>query len=39
MTGVRAQLRPGLPMAAGRGILIAHRQPTLLQVATGTDAD
>ena len=34
MTGVRAQLRPGLPMAAGRGILIAHRQPTLLQVAT-----
>ena len=35
MTGVRAQLRPGLPMAAGRGILIAHRQPTLLQVATG----
>ena len=39
MTGVRAQLRPGLPMAAGRGILIAHRQPTLLQVASATDAD
>ena len=39
MTGVRAQLRPGLPMAAGRGILIAHRQPTLLQVASDADAD
>jgi len=32
-TGVRAQLRPGLPLGPGRGILIRDREPFLLQVA------
>ncbi|WP_162942260.1 FtsK/SpoIIIE domain-containing protein [Desertimonas flava] len=32
-SGVRAQLRPGLKLTAGRGVLIQHRQPLLVQVA------
>lgn len=31
-TGVRPQLRPGYKLTAGRGVLIAHRQPVLVQV-------
>jgi S-DNA-T family DNA segregation ATPase FtsK/SpoIIIE len=34
LTGVRAQLRPGLKLVAGRGVLIKDREPVLLQVAT-----
>jgi DNA segregation ATPase FtsK/SpoIIIE, S-DNA-T family len=36
-TGVRPQLRPGYKLTAGRGVLIVHRQPQLIQVALGTD--
>ena len=32
-TGVRPQLRPGYKLTAGRGVLIVHRQPQLIQVA------
>jgi hypothetical protein len=35
-TGVRPQLRPGFKMTAGRGILVENRQPSRIQVATGT---
>ena len=34
-TGRAPTAAAGLQMAAGRGVLVAHRQPTLLQVATG----
>jgi hypothetical protein len=33
-TGVRPQLRPGFKLTAGRGVLIVHRQPQLIQVAS-----
>jgi DNA segregation ATPase FtsK/SpoIIIE, S-DNA-T family len=33
MTGVKAQIRPGTPMPPGRGVLLADRIPTLVQVA------
>lgn len=36
-TGVRPQLRPGFKMSAGRGVLIADRQPMLIQAAVGAD--
>jgi S-DNA-T family DNA segregation ATPase FtsK/SpoIIIE len=36
-TGVRPQLRPGYKLGAGRGVLIVHRQSTLIQVATGVE--
>lgn len=32
-TGVRAQLRPGYPMTAGRGVLVSNRAAHLIQVA------
>lgn len=32
-SGVRCQLRPGLKLTAGRGVLIQQRQPQLIQVA------
>jgi DNA segregation ATPase FtsK/SpoIIIE-like protein len=36
-TGVRPQLRPGFKLTAGRGVLIVHRQPELIQVAVGAE--
>jgi S-DNA-T family DNA segregation ATPase FtsK/SpoIIIE len=36
-TGVRPQLRPGCKLTAGRGVLIVHRQPQLIQVAIGAE--
>lgn len=36
-TGVRPQLRPGYRFTPGRGVLIAHRQPALIQVAVGAE--
>ena len=36
-TGVRPQLRPGFKLTAGRGVLIVHRQPVLIQVAVGAE--
>ena len=36
-TGVRPQLRPGYKLSAGRGVLIVHRQPVLIQAAVGAE--
>ncbi len=36
-TGVRPQLRPGYKLTAGRGVLIVHRQPQLIQVAVSSE--
>jgi S-DNA-T family DNA segregation ATPase FtsK/SpoIIIE len=36
-TGVRPQLRPGYKMRPGRGVFIANRQPTVVQVAVGPE--
>ncbi len=36
ITGVRAPGRPGLPMPPGRGVLLADRRPTIVQVAAQT---
>ena len=36
-TGVRPQLRPGCKLTAGRGVLIVHREPQLIQVAIGAE--
>ena len=36
-TGVRPQLRPGYKLTAGRGVLIVHRQPRLIQAAIGAE--
>ena len=36
-TGVRVQLRPGLKLTPGRGVLVADRQSTLIQVAADDD--
>lgn len=36
-TGVRPQLRPGYKLTAGRGVLIVHREPVLVQVASGAE--
>ena len=33
MTGVRAPLRPGLKLSAGRGVLIVDRMPALVHIA------
>lgn len=36
-TGVRPNLRPGFKLTAGRGVLIVHRQPQLIQVASDAE--
>jgi DNA segregation ATPase FtsK/SpoIIIE, S-DNA-T family len=36
-TGVRPQLRPGYKLTPGRGVLIVHRQPQLIQVAVSSE--
>jgi hypothetical protein len=33
ITGTKAPLRPGQPFVPGRGVLVDHGRPTLLQVA------
>jgi S-DNA-T family DNA segregation ATPase FtsK/SpoIIIE len=37
MTGVKAPLRPGVPMPPGRGVLFVDRRPTVLQGALPND--
>jgi S-DNA-T family DNA segregation ATPase FtsK/SpoIIIE len=37
MTGVKAPLRPGVPMPPGRGVLFVDRKPTVLQGALPND--
>jgi len=39
LTGVKAPLRPGQPFVAGRGVLVTHGRPTLLQVAWSGSPD
>ena len=33
MTGIKPPIRPGLAMPPGRGVLVADREPTVMQVA------
>lgn len=33
MTGIKAPIRPGIQMVPGRGVLVADRQPVVIQVA------
>jgi len=39
MTGIKPPIRPGVTMPPGRGVLVADREPTVIQVARGARPD